>query len=131
MYITLSISEVSVTSRYLVRVLALAVFYVCVTNITRSYHSQTKRKIIQCQNIDIDLQILVITVLLGRVGLKILLIWSRLLQDCKKLCSIITPPTDAGWLPVHRSPANNSYRSASFGVTDNNTVYCFRCAPSS
>jgi len=121
LYITLITSEVSDTSRYLVRVIALAIFCLCVTNITRSYHLQTKRKITQCQNIDIDEQIIAVTVLLGRVGLKILLIWSSLLQDCKRVCPVITRPTDAGWLPFHRHPAKNSYRSASFGVTDNNT----------
>jgi len=115
-HITLIISEVSVTSRYIVRVITLAVFCLCITNIIRSYHSQTKRKIIQCQNINIDEQIFAITVLLGRGGLKIHLIWSCLLQDCKMFCLVITRSTDTGWLPVHIPLANNSYRSESFGV---------------
>jgi hypothetical protein len=71
----------------------------------------------------IDEQILAITVLLGKVFLKILLIWSWLLQDCKKFCPVISRPADASWLPVRGPPANKSHRSASFGVTDNITKY--------
>jgi hypothetical protein len=90
----------------------------CLT-VIGSYYSETKRKIIQCQNFDIDEQIFAITILLGRDGLKILLIWSCLLQDCKRGCPVITSPTDAFWPPV--PVANNSYRSSSYGVTDIDT----------
>jgi hypothetical protein len=116
LHITLIILDVSVTSCYLVRMIAIAVFCLCITNIIRSYHSQTKRKIIQCQNFDIEEQIFANSIVLGRVGLKIFLIWSCLLQDCKRVCPVITRPTDAGCLLVYRPLANNSYRSASFGV---------------